>query len=113
MTFEERANAVYIMSNVKRGVIYVGVTSNLPNRATEHREGRFEGFTKKYQLKRLVWYRLYGDMLDAITLEKRLKRWRREWKFRLVEEMNPEWDDLWPELMGHQDIGALSHLQGR
>jgi putative endonuclease len=113
MTFEERAYAVYIMSNFKRGVLYVGVTSNLPNRAAQHREGQIDGFTKKYQLKRLVWCRMYGDILDAIAFEKQLKRWRREWKFRLVEEINPEWEDLWPEIMGHNEIGPLSHLQGR
>jgi putative endonuclease len=105
--------AVYIMSNVKRGVLYVGVTSNLPNRALEHREGRIEGFTARYKLKRLVWFKSFDDARDAIDFEKRLKRWRREWKFRLIEELNPEWEDLWPELMGLEDIGPLSHLQGR
>jgi putative endonuclease len=112
MTFD-KAFAVYIMSNFKRGVLYVGVTSDLPSRATQHRQGMIDGFTKKYRLKRLVWYRGYGDAIDAISFEKRLKRWRREWKFRLVEEINPEWEDLWPELMGHDIIGPLSHLQGR
>jgi putative endonuclease len=110
---DEKVFAVYIMSNFKRGVLYVGVTSNLINRASEHRDGRFDGFTKRYQLKRLVWYRHFGDALDAIEFEKKLKRWRRAWKFRLIEEMNPEWDDLLPELMGHDIIGPLSHLQGR
>ena len=83
----DKTFAVYIMSNFKRGVLYVGVTSNLPSRATQHREGTFDGFTKKYQLKRLVWYRGYSD---AVSFEKRFKRWRRDWKFRLVEETNPE-----------------------
>ena len=105
--------AVYIMANVRRGVLYVGVTGNLPNRATEHRERRIEGFTKRYNLKTLVWYRGFDDARDAIDFEKRLKRWRREWTFRLVEETNPNWDDLWPELMGLDVIGPLSHLQGR
>jgi putative endonuclease len=105
--------AVYIMANIKRGVMYVGVTSNLPNRATEHREGAVEGFTARYKLTRLVWYRRYDDARDAIDFEKRLKRWRREWKFRLVEELNLEWEDLYPALMGHDVIGPLSHLQGR
>jgi putative endonuclease len=105
--------SVYIMTNIKRGVLYVGVTSNLENRATEHREGRIDGFTKRYNLKRLVWHREYDDARDAIDFEKKLKRWRRDWKFRLIEETNPEWVDLWPELMGHNVIGPLSHLQGR
>jgi putative endonuclease len=110
---ETKVFAVYIMSNVRRGVMYVGVTSNLENRATQHREGALEGFTKKYQLKRLVWYRCYGEAIDAISFEKQLKRWRREWKFRLIEETNPDWKDLYPDLMGLDLIGPLSHLQGR
>ena len=113
MTFEEKVFCVYIVTNCERGVLYTGVTSNLPNRATEHREGALEGFTKRYRLKRLVWYRAYGAAIDAISFEKQLKRWRREWKFRLVEEMNPGWADLWPGLMGLDLIGPLSHLQGR
>ena len=113
MTSDSKVFAVYIMSNCKRGTPYTGVTSNLANRATQHREGALEGFTKKCQLKRLVWYRAHDDAIESISFEKRLKRRRREWKFRLVEETNPEWEDLWPELMGLNDIGPLSHLQGR
>jgi putative endonuclease len=101
------------MTNRKRGVLYVGVTSNLPNRVCEHRLGAFKRFTKTYKLDQLVWYRAYEDARDAIDFEKRLKRWRREWKFRLIEETNPEWVDFWPELMGLDVIGPLSHLQGR
>jgi len=87
--------AVYIMTNRKRGVLYVGVTSNLKNRVLEHHEGRHDGFTKRYNLHHLVWYRPYGDIRDAIDFEKRLKRWRRDWKIRLIEEDNPHWDDLY------------------
>ena len=105
--------AVYIMTNAPRGVLYFGMTGSLPSRALDHREGTTEGFTKRYNLKKLVWYRFYDDARDAIDFEKRLKRWRREWKFRLIEEMNPAWADLWPELMGVDIIGPLSHLQGR
>ncbi len=94
MTSDPKLFAVYMMSNCRRGTLYVGVTSNLPNRATQHREGAIEGFTKKYKLKRLVWYRAYDDAIDAISFEKQLKRWRREWKFRLIEEINPEWGRL-------------------
>lgn len=110
---DEKVFAVYIMTNIRHGVLYVGVTSNLINRAVEHRDGAVDGFTKRYQLRRLVWYRLYGDARDAIDFEKQLKRWRRDWKIRLIEEMNPEWEDLLPELMGLDVIGPLSHLQGR
>ena len=109
----EKVFCVYIMSNVKRGVLYVGVTSNLINRAIEHRNGFFDGFTKRYQLKRLVWYGVFDDARDAIEFEKKLKRRRREWKFRLIAEMNPEWEDLLPALLGHDIVGPLSHLQGR
>jgi len=80
------------------------------DRTPRRRVGRL---SKRYRLKRLVWYRAYGAAIDAISFEKQLKRWRREWKFRLVEEMNPGWADLWPELMGLDMIGPLSHLQGR
>lgn len=110
---DEKIFCVYIMSNVKHGVLYIGVTSNLVSRVLQHREGAFDGFTKQYQLKRLVWYVAFDDALDAIAFEKKLKRWRREWKFRLIEEMNPAWEDLWPELTGQDIIGPLSHLQGR
>jgi putative endonuclease len=68
---------------------------------------------RKYQLKKLVYYRWFGDVAEAIAFEKRLKRWRREWKFALIEKTNPDWDDLYPELMGWDIIGPLSHLQGR
>ena len=109
----EKVFAVYIMANTRRGVMYVGVTSNLENRITEHREGRLEGFTKRYNLKTLVWYGWRGTADEAIRFEKQLKRWRREWKFRLIEENNPDWEDLYPQLMGWDRIGPLSHLQGR
>jgi putative endonuclease len=101
------------MTNWRRGVLYVGVTSNLLDRVKTHREGAIDGFTKRYQLKRLVWHREFDDARDAIDFEKRLKRWRRDWKFRLIEDMNPGWDDLWPILLGEDFIGPLSHLQGR
>ncbi len=88
------------MANIKRGVLYAGVTSNLVNRTIEHREGRIDGFTKRYNLKR-----------GRASSNSRCQT--RDWKFRLIEETNPEWVDLWPELMGHDFIGPLSHLQGR
>jgi putative endonuclease len=110
---QEKLFVVYIMTNRKRGVLYVGVTSNLPHRAIQHRDGALEGFTKTYRLKRLVWYQTCDDALEAIAFEKRLKRWRRQWKFELIEAMNPGWNDLLPELLGHDIIGPLSHLQGR
>ena len=67
---------------------------------SEHREGFVEGFTKKYSVHRLVYYELFADMYNAITREKRLKKWRRAWKIRLIEEKNPYWDDLWQQILG-------------
>lgn len=87
--------AVYILSNRPHGTLYVCVTSNLVQRVYQHREGPIESFTQKYRLKRLVAFEQYEDMAQAIAREKRLKRWRREWKVALIEENNPEWADLW------------------
>ena len=104
---EPKAFAVYIMANVRRGVLYVGVTSDLPNRVHQHRNGLVEGFTRRYGLHRLVWFEAHMDASEAIAREKRLKRWRREWKFDLIEEGNPEWRDLWPALMGFEETAGL------
>jgi putative endonuclease len=96
----EHIYAVYVMANARRGVLYIGVTSDLPSRGLQHRDGTIEGFTRRYGCKSLVWFELHGDIRDAIDREKRVKRWRRDWKFRLVEAANPDWIDLWPALMG-------------
>jgi putative endonuclease len=80
------------------GPIYTGVTSNLPRRVWEHREGVVEGFTAKYRLKMLVWYEPHGEMAVAIQRETSLKRHYRAWKLKLIEDMNPEWRDLYPNL---------------
>jgi putative endonuclease len=92
--------AVYIMTNTFRGVLYVGMTSDLPGRVWKHREDVLEGFTRRYGLKRLVWYEPHASAEGAITREKQIKRWRRTWKFELIEARNPEWLDLWPEITG-------------
>jgi putative endonuclease len=73
----------------------VGVTNSLERRVAEHRAREVEGFTKRYGVDRLVWYRGYDEVTAAIGFEKRLKRWRRDWKIRLIEEDNPHWDDLY------------------
>ena len=91
--------AVYILASKRNGTLYIGVTSDLPKRAWEHREGFVDGFTKKYNVHRLVHYELFEDMQNAITREKRLKKWRRAWKIRLIEEKNPRWDDLWSQIL--------------
>ena len=89
---------VYMMASKRNGTIYVGVTSDLPSRAYIHREGLIEGFTRRYGVHRLVWYELLETAEPAIRREKQLKKWNRAWKIRLIEEMNPTWDDLYPTL---------------
>ena len=89
---------VYIMTNERYGTLYIGVTSDLARRAFEHREGLVDGFTKRYRLKRLVYYEVFDTAFDAIDREKRLKKWRREWKLDLIAQMNPSWDDLYGTL---------------
>jgi len=91
--------AVYILASKRNGTLYIGVTSDLRKRIWEHREGFVDGFTKKYSVHRLVYYELFADMYNAITREKRLKKWRRAWKIRLIEEKNPRWDDLWQQIV--------------
>ena len=90
---------VYFMTNWRNGTLYCGVTSNLPRRAWEHREGVVAGFTKKYGLKRLVYYERFDDIETAIQREKTIKHWPRAWKVRLIHAMNPEWDDLYDTLI--------------
>ena len=89
---------LYILANRKNGTLYVGVTNNLLRRVQEHREGLVPGFTKKYVVKLLVYYEVFGDITEAIAREKRFKRWLRRWKIVLIEQQNPNWQDLWPEL---------------
>ena len=91
---------VYIVTNTRRGVMYVGMTSKLTQRISQHRNGTFEGFTKRYGCKTLVWFEGFGEPHLAISREKKLKRWRREWKFALIEAENPDWRDLWWDLVG-------------
>jgi putative endonuclease len=87
--------AVYIMTNQKKGVLYVGVTSNLIQRVWHHKNETFEGFSKKYNTKDLVYYELHESMETAINREKQIKKWRRQWKLNLIFRHNPNWIDLW------------------
>ena len=89
-----RQPCVYILASGRHGTLYIGVTSNLLARLVQHREGLIPGFTSRYGVQRLVWYAVADTMVAAITREKQLKRWRRDWKLRLIEEHNPGWDDL-------------------
>nr|WP_211656795.1 GIY-YIG nuclease family protein [Magnetospirillum fulvum] len=90
---------VYIMTNRPDGTLYIGVTSDLPRRIWEHREGVIDGFTKRYGLKRLVYVERYDDIATALQREKNLKHWSRAWKVALILKANPHWNDLYEQLM--------------
>ncbi|HEV2111213.1 MAG TPA: GIY-YIG nuclease family protein [Gammaproteobacteria bacterium] len=90
---------VYILASDKNGTLYTGVTSDLVKRIWEHKNGSTEGFTKKYDIHTLVWYEQHETMESAISREKTIKKWRRAWKLELIEESNPEWRDLYPEII--------------
>lgn len=100
MANEDRIIAVYMMANRKQGALYTGVTSDLVKRVWQHREGIFEGFTKKYGCKTLVWYEVHDEISAAITREKSLKSYRRQNKINLITAKNPHWKDLWFEITG-------------
>mgnify|MGYP002336356317 CR=1 FL=1 len=86
------------MASGRNGTLYIGVTSDLPGRAFQHRNELVEGFTRKYGCKILVWYEAHDDIQDARARERRMKKWNRQWKLRVIEEMNPDWDDLFESL---------------
>jgi putative endonuclease len=87
--------AVYILASKRNGTLYIGVTSDLVKRIWEHKNNMLEGFTKRYNVHRLVWYGLHESMESAINREKRLKDWKRKWKMELIERNNPNWQDLY------------------
>jgi putative endonuclease len=90
----ERIPCVYILASEYNGSLYVGVTSNLVGRVLQHRDGTFDGYTKRYGIHRLVYFEVADTMGAAIAREKQLKRYRREWKRNLIERENPAWNDL-------------------
>ena len=90
---------VYILASKPNGTLYVGVTNNLARRVWEHKQGLVEGFTKKYRVHRLVYSDCFARPSEAIQAEKRLKKWNRAWKIRLIESVNPDWKDLGENLM--------------
>ena len=104
-------NAVYIMASRKHGTLYIGVTSELLKRVAQHREGLIAGFTKRYGVKRLVWFEQHDSIVTAIQRETSLKRYKREWKINLIEAENPNWEDLYPQFF--IEDGPLAHLQRR
>ena len=95
---------VYILASQTRGTLYIGVTSDLAHRATQHRDGAMPGFSKTYGVKRLVHFETFDDIDVAIRREKQLKKWLRAWKIALIEKTNPEWRDLWPEVVGLREV---------
>jgi putative endonuclease len=98
--YRAKSPRVYILASRRNGTLYVGVTSDLHQRMPLHKQGLIEGFTKKYRVHCLVYYEMHEPMDDAIRREKQLKEWRRLWKIRLIESMNPEWIDLFDDRSG-------------
>ena len=90
---------VYIMTNQYRGVLYIGMTNSLLRRIDQHKNKEIDGFSKKYNLTKLVYYEVLDSPGVAIMREKRLKKWNRVWKINLIEKMNPHWYDLYPDLL--------------
>lgn len=90
---------IYIMATGRNGTLYSGVTSNLTKRVWEHKTNHIRGFTSKYNVKQLVYYEIYTDILEAISREKQIKKWRRSWKLSLIEKRNPQWKDLFSEIV--------------
>ncbi len=90
---------VYILASKRNGTLYIGVTNDLIRRVYEHKNDLIDGFTKKYGVHRLVYYEQYDDVVNAIQREKRLKKWNRQWKIELIEKENPEWKDIYLQLI--------------
>jgi putative endonuclease len=91
---------VYILASGRHGTLYIGVTSNLPGRVWQHKSHLISGFTSKYSVTKLAWYESHANMESAIVREKRIKEWRREWKIKLIEQSNPDWLDLYQNILG-------------
>jgi putative endonuclease len=89
---------VYLLASDKYGMLYLGVTNDIVRRVYEHKSKAVGGFTKRYSVDNLVWFEIYDDPTSAIAGEKELKKWRRDWKIRLIEERNPQWTDLYPQI---------------
>ena len=92
--------SVYILASKFRGVLYTGVTSNLPQRIWQHKQKLVAGFSRQYNVERLVWFEMHADMQAAITREKQIKKWNRAWKVELIESSNPLWEDRYHDILG-------------
>ena len=95
----EKVPVVYILASQPNGTLYTGVTSDLVKRVWQHKNSQTDGFTQKYKVYDLVYYEVYNDMMMAISREKQIKKWKRAWKIALIEENNPQWRDLWSEVV--------------
>jgi len=95
----EKIYYVYISANKRNGTLYIGVTSNLKRRIYEHKNNLIDGFTKRYNVHKLVYYEETNDIQRAIQREKQLKKWNRKWKMELIEKVNPQWKDLYDDLV--------------
>lgn len=89
---------MYILASKRNGTLYIGVTNNLAKRTEEHRQGAADGFTRKYGVKTLVYFEEYESVLQARERELRMKKWKREWKLKRIEEMNPDWADMYEKI---------------
>ena len=94
----EKNPCVYMLASGRNGTLYIGVTSNLPQRIAQHKAGQVKGFARKYGVNSLVWYEPHETMESAITREKQMKKWKRAWKIRQIMRGNPEWRDLTEEV---------------
>jgi putative endonuclease len=94
----DKCPCVYILASQRNGTLYVGVTNDLARRVWEHKEEALEGFTKDYGVHNLVFYEFHETMHDPLTRERRIKKWRRQWKLDLIEQNNPQWRDLYQDL---------------
>ncbi len=90
---------VYILASGRKGTLYIGVTNDLVRRVYDHKANAIDGFTKKYEVHDLVHYESFSDVNDALTREKRLKKWNRQWKIDLIEKNNPDWADLYRQII--------------
>ncbi len=95
---KNKSPCIYILASKVNGVLYIGVTSDLIGRIWQHKEHQSNGFTDKYHVTMLVYFEQYDDMNNAITREKQLKKWNRDWKVKLIEKNNPDWLDLYSSI---------------
>ena len=96
----DKSSYVYMLASRPYGTLYIGVTADLSKRLWQHQQATIDSFTKRYAIKRLVWYETHTDIREAITREKQLKRWNRNWKINLIQSGNPGWRDLAPDVDG-------------